>query len=110
MLARTCPLLWGSESGDLNPDAGNTETVAGYITGKTGIDAVDIGDLSGEDVAGYDGLIVGAPTWHTGADTERSGTAWDDFIYGDLTGLDLAGKKVGCPSGRFFSDWPTRLA
>merc|ERR1712194_18060 len=25
---------------------------------------------------------------------ERSGTAWDDFIYGDLAGLDLAGKKV----------------
>ena len=85
------------------------------------------------------GLIVGAPTWHTGADSERSGTAWDEcaplpvasslprhllcsapalrtldvlfpravgrpiahphplpsrFIYGDLTGLDLKGKKV----------------
>jgi len=37
---------------------------------------------------------VGAPTWHTGADTERSGTAWDEFIYGDLTSLDLKGKKV----------------
>lgn len=89
------------------------------------------------------GIIVGAPTWHTGADTERSGTAWDEcaplplplplpphprsalppsaaphrtpctrifraelvalrlpqphlcrFIYGDLAGLDLKGKKV----------------
>ena len=55
---------------------------------------MDIGDLSGDDVAGFDGLIIGAPTWHTGADTERSGTAWDDFIYGDLAGLDLKGKKV----------------
>ena len=55
---------------------------------------VDIGDLAGSDVAAFDGLIVGAPTWHTGADTERSGTAWDDFIYGDLTSLDLKGKKV----------------
>merc|ERR1719182_726977 len=73
---------------------GNTETVAGYISAKTGIEAVDIGDLSGDDVAEFDGLIIGAPTWHTGADTERSGTAWDDFIYGDLTSLDLAGKKV----------------
>merc|ERR1719378_538749 len=73
---------------------GNTETVAGYIAEKTGIEAVDIGDLGGDDVAAYDGLIIGAPTWHTGADTERSGTAWDDFIYGDLTSLDLAGKKV----------------
>merc|ERR1711990_1091571 len=24
----------------------------------------------------------------------RSGTAWDDFIYGDLESIDLAGKKV----------------
>merc|ERR1719379_415651 len=60
----------------------------------TGLEAVDIGDLDGATVAGYDGLIVGAPTWHTGADTERSGTAWDDFIYGDLAEIDLSGKKV----------------
>merc|ERR1719463_803188 len=68
---------------------GNTETVAGYIAGETGLSAVDIADLTGEGVAAFDGLIVGAPTWHTG-----SGTAWDEFIYGDLTGLDLKGKKV----------------
>merc|ERR1719159_1669395 len=73
---------------------GNTETVAGYITAKTGIEAVDIGDLDGAGVAAFDGLIIGAPTWHTGSDSERSGTAWDDFIYGDLTSLDLKGKKV----------------
>merc|ERR1719484_162000 len=73
---------------------GNTETVAGYIAEATGLEAVDIADLSGDDVAGFDGIIIGAPTWHTGADTERSGTAWDDFIYGDLTSLDLKGKKV----------------
>merc|ERR1719331_1751722 len=73
---------------------GNTETVAGYITEATGIEAVDIADVSGDDVAAFDGIIVGAPTWHTGADTERSGTAWDEFISGDLTSLDLKGKKV----------------
>merc|ERR1719463_483253 len=73
---------------------GNTETVAGYIAEATGLEAQAIDDLDGEGVASYDGLIIGAPTWHTGADTERSGTAWDEFIYGDLTSLDLAGKKV----------------
>ena len=73
---------------------GNTETVAGYIADATGLEAQDIGDLDGDTVAGYDGLIVGAPTWHTGADTERSGTAWDEFLYGDLAGLKLSGKKV----------------
>ena len=45
---------------------------------------VDIADCTTDDLMAFDGLICGAPTWHTGADTERSGTAWDDFLYGDL--------------------------
>ena len=73
---------------------GNTEVVAGYVAAETGLEMVDIGDLDGATVGGFDGLIVGAPTWHTDADTERSGTAWDDFIYGDLTSVDMKGKKV----------------
>merc|ERR1719263_603914 len=73
---------------------GNTEVVAGYIGEATGLDAVDIGDMTGEMIGAFDGLIIGAPTWHTGADTERSGTAWDDFLYGDLESLDMAGKTV----------------
>jgi flavodoxin I len=73
---------------------GNTETAAGYIAEATGLEAVDIGDADVETIKECDSLIVGAPTWHTGADTERSGTAWDEFLYGDLTSLDLKGKKV----------------
>merc|ERR1712086_439451 len=59
-----------------------------------GAEMADIADCSTDDLMAFDGLICGAPTWHTGADTERSGTAWDDFLYGDLTSLDLKGKKV----------------
>merc|ERR1719240_56852 len=73
---------------------GNTETAAGYIADATGLEAVDIGDASVDDIKAADSLIIGAPTWHTGADSERSGTAWDEFLYGDLTGIDLKGKKV----------------
>merc|ERR1719240_252936 len=73
---------------------GNTETAAGYIADATGLEAVDIGDASVDDIKAADSLIIGAPTWHTGADSERSGTAWDEFLYGDLTALDLSGKKV----------------
>jgi len=73
---------------------GNTETAAGYIAAATGLDAVDIGDVDVETIKECDSLIIGAPTWHTGADSERSGTAWDEFLYGDLTALDLSGKKV----------------
>merc|ERR1719181_2457559 len=86
---------------------GNTETVAGYIAEATGLEAVDIGDMDGDGVAAFDGLIIGAPTWHTGADTERSGTAWDEFIYGDLESIDLSGKKVavfGCGDGGGYAD------
>merc|ERR1740122_324382 len=46
---------------------GNTETVAGYIAEATGLEAMDIGDASGDDIAACDSLIIGAPTWHTGA-------------------------------------------
>merc|ERR1719502_557179 len=73
---------------------GNTETVAGYIGAEVGAEPVGIADCTPESLMEYDGLICGAPTWHTGADTERSGTAWDDFLYGDLTSMDLKGKKV----------------
>jgi len=72
---------------------GNTETVAGYIQEAAAlpeiVDAADVGDLSA-----YDGLIVGAPTWHTGADEQRSGTSWDDFLYSSLPAIDLKGKTV----------------
>jgi len=32
---------------------------------------------------------------HTDADTERSGTDWDGYLYSDIASLDLKGKKVG---------------
>ena len=70
---------------------GNTETVAGYIAEAGGLEGADISEGG---VDGYDSIIFGAPTWHTGADTERSGTAMDEFLYNDLPGLDLKGKKV----------------
>jgi flavodoxin I len=74
---------------------GNTETIAGYIAEYAGIsDFEDIGDATDSDVTGCDGLIVGAPTWHTGADEQRSGTSWDDWLYDTLPNLDLDGKKV----------------
>merc|ERR1712094_8914 len=74
---------------------GNTKTVAGYISEAAGLDGFDdIGDATDDDITGADGLIVGAPTWHTGADEQRSGTAWDDWLYNTLPNLDLTGKKI----------------
>ena len=73
---------------------GNTETVAGYVAAEVGGEAVDIADCTPDGLMAFDGLLVGAPTWHTGADEERSGTAWDEFLYGDLTSMALDGKPV----------------
>lgn len=46
--------------------------------------------------AEHDTLIVGTPTWNTGADTERSGTGWDDLYYTQLPAMQqtLNGKRV----------------
>jgi len=75
--------------------AGNTETVAEYIANAAGVeDWKDIGDAEDGEVAGHDSIIVGAPTWHTGADSERSGTSWDEWLYNTLPGMDFSGKKV----------------
>ena len=73
---------------------GNTETVAQYIADAAGCSIEDIGDASESEVKGYDSLIVGAPTWHTGADEQRSGTSWDDFLYDNLPNIELDGTKV----------------
>ena len=59
---------------------GNCETCGGHIVEAlkgAGVDAGDLEDIGDADASAYDTLIVGAPTWHTGADSERSGTAWD---------------------------------
>ena len=73
---------------------GNTETVAGYIAEAAGVEAADIGDAEDADITGADGLIIGAPTWHTGAEEQRSGTTWDDWLYDTLPNLDITGKKI----------------
>jgi len=85
---------------------GNTETVAGIIAEAAGVEATPIDDVDAADLAGYDGLIVGTPTWNTGADEFRSGTTWDDYLE-DIKALDLKGKPVavfGCGDSQGYGD------
>merc|ERR1712232_1400727 len=71
---------------------GNTETVAGYIAEAVGgVEPEDIGDA---DISDAEWIIAGAPTWHTGADEQRSGTSSDDWLYDELPNIDVSGKKV----------------
>lgn len=79
---------------------GSTETVADMIKENFGDDAegpFDIEALEGsvkDNFEKYDALVVGTPTWNTGAETERSGTGWDEIYYSKLPELNLKGKKV----------------
>merc|ERR1711876_122354 len=85
---------------------GNTEEVAGQIAEAAGIEAGDVGEIEASDLASYDGLIVGCPTWNTGADEYRSGTAWDDLI-DEIKDVDLGGKPVaifGCGDSGAYGD------
>ncbi len=54
-------------------------------------DLADLSDLT--DFNDLDGIICGIPTWNTGADFERSGTAWDEMLE-EIGQMNLSGKKV----------------
>lgn len=79
---------------------GNTEDVADLLAAEFGDDAegpFDVDTLEGsvqDNFGKYDALIVGTPTWNTGADSERSGTGWDELYYGPMQEFKLDGKKV----------------
>lgn len=89
---------------------GNTETAADWIQQKFSgdiSDPTDIGEIDVSDLTEYDSLIVGAPTWNTGADEGRSGTAWDEVLE-EIADLDLSGKKVavfGCGDSSSYGDY-----
>jgi len=89
---------------------GHTEEVADAIKAQLGeaVSApIDISDAGADALGGYDALIVGAPTWNTGADVQRSGTEWDEVV-GTVSGMSLAGKKVavfGCGDSVSYSDY-----
>ena len=75
---------------------GKTETVCGYIKDEFGdvvANAIDVSEKDLADFANLDGLICGIPTWNTGAEELRSGTAWDDLLE-KIGALDLSGKPV----------------
>nr|P14070.1 RecName: Full=Flavodoxin [Chondrus crispus]2FCR_A Chain A, Flavodoxin [Chondrus crispus] len=72
---------------------GNTTEVADFIGKTLGAKAdapIDVDDVTDpQALKDYDLLFLGAPTWNTGADTERSGTSWDEFLYDKLPEVDM---------------------
>ena len=74
---------------------GKTEDIADRLKELIpGTEAKDVDDIgSPSELAEADALICCVPTWNTGADEARSGTAWDDLVT-EIPNLELSGKSV----------------
>ena len=73
-------------------DTGNTEAVAQMIQkelGKKLVDVKDIAKSSKEDIASYDLLLFGIPTWYYG----EAQCDWDDF-FPELEEIDFTDKLI----------------
>lgn len=92
------PSLWEMKIGIVfGSITGNTEEIAGLIKDNFGDDAedpIDVGDVTPAMLAEYEAIMIGAPTWNTGEEEQRSSTGWDDFLYDELPSADLSGKPV----------------
>ncbi len=87
-------------------DTGNTEAVAQMIQkelGKQLIDVYDIAKSSKEDIASYDLLMFGIPTWYYG----EAQCDWDDF-FPELEEIDFNNKLIaifGCGDQEDYSEY-----
>ncbi len=73
-------------------DTGNTEAIGKMIQKKLGKQMVDVKDIAKstkEEVAEFDLLILGIPTWYYG----ENQCDWDDFLP-DLEEIDFTDKLV----------------
>ena len=78
---------------------GNTKRCANHIMSAADADndvtICEIEDLTDpQEFCKHDALIIGAPTWNTGAEKERTLTGWDNWLYYTLPSLDVKEKKV----------------
>jgi len=87
-------------------DTGNTEAVAQMIQkelGKQLIDVFDIAKSSKEDIASYDLLMFGIPTWYYG----EAQCDWDDF-FPELEEIDFNNKLIaifGCGDQEDYAEY-----
>ncbi|EAQ32686.1 MULTISPECIES: flavodoxin FldA [Idiomarina] len=87
-------------------DTGNTEAVAHMIEkelGKKLVEVKDIAKSSKEDIASYDLLLFGIPTWYYG----EAQCDWDDF-FPELEEIDFTDKLVaifGCGDQEDYAEY-----
>ena len=74
---------------------GKTEDVADKLKELLpGTESKDVDSIgSAAELAEAEALICCVPTWNTGADEGRSGTAWDTYAE-EIPSMDFSGKSV----------------
>ena len=87
----TIGLYYGSQTG-------KTDAVCAKIKSQLGdavTDPKDVSEIGGDpsQFQEMDGLICAIPTWNTGEEENRSGTAWDELLE-KIGNLDLKDKPV----------------
>lgn len=96
MLDLAVGIFFGTSTGNTQNAADMIyEAFGGLAAEPVDVDTLEEGQLD-QAFGEHDALIVGTPTWNTGADTERSGTGWDELYYTKLPNLrnTLEGRKV----------------
>lgn len=77
---------------------GNTKICANHIKNAAEGNDVELCEIENlenpSDFTKHDALIIGAPTWNTGAEKQRTLTGWDEWLYNVLPKLDVKNKKV----------------
>lgn len=86
-------IFFGTSTGSTEEAAQLLSEAFGSGVASEPIDIDGVDDVAAE-LGKYPALVCGTPTWNTGADTERSGTGWDEIYYTSMQDLDIAGKKV----------------
>ena len=87
-------------------DTGNTEAVAQKLQdalGEKNVQIHDIAESTPAQIAGFDLLLIGIPTWYYG----ESQCDWDDFVP-ELKGIDFSNKKVaifGCGDQEDYAEY-----
>ncbi|MFT6328716.1 MAG: flavodoxin I [Bermanella sp.] len=87
-------------------DTGNTEHIGKMIQKELGSNLIDVKDIaksSKEDIAGFDLLIFGIPTWYYG----EAQCDWDDF-FPDLDEINFEDKLVaifGCGDQEDYAEY-----
>ncbi len=87
-------------------DTGNTEAVAKMIQKQLGKNLVEVHDIAkstAEQIAGFDLLLLGIPTWYYG----EAQCDWDDF-FPELENIDFNDKLVaifGCGDQEDYSEY-----